>query len=929
MKFCPTCNSTFTGAETFCPKDGTRLEEPRKGELVGASLGNAVKLETLQFTDVMAERYLGRILEGKRPCYVTVFNRRFTPSQNAPRLVETARAKVGTPVPKQLSTLLQVRFDHFPAFVIETAPRGPSLRSLLEARGKLDWREAARIASNVARIIEWLNGQGVTHHGLHPGSIFVTDLAKGQVQLGEWYSEDAQWVDNPLQTLSTTPDRFVGYVAYMAPELAYQARSADLRSAVYSLGVLLFELIVGAPPFAGGTPAEVLRAQLADLPPKVSAASGVSDIPGDLDQIVEMMLSKAPDARFQAPAAIIGALASILGEEPSILAPAIERDEEQEENDHYATIEMSSVDRDSIPGLSDTLALMGRGSETIQSPVALNQSKGESEDEERGPMRTLMMGNVSEIFKQDDEQPSEEANPESGEAPAAQWIRKGSSAEVQSVPKESVSEEKDAEETPTKASKPLPQESGMTLKMTPVDETGERVAEPSNAEEVEEEPVAQPEEVEPQPETAKMEVAKVEVDPALVEEPEPEPAKEPEPEPAKEPEPEPAKEPEPESEPEPVKESVKDQVKPLKNEGFEIGSLAVKQPETVTDDWFSRSTEQAWDESVAEEIAEQAEKSNRFAVTAVIITMLLVAVGFWVWVNYFAASDEVDEKPEEPPVTEVKTVDLAEIKDRFDRGIKEGRVIRPISNSAMSALNELKRHGPESETYENARKEFVNLTRTDGEKAYKEGNLALAQALVGYSSEFDPEDAELRALAEKYHSEYLQAQENPENPPAEEPVEAVEAPVVEPEETKAPEPKNESKPAEKKTTQPEKTEPAPAVDNSKLLSEAKSAYSRGDLNRAQELYKTLLASDGNNHQVHAGLGQVYFDRALYNDAVKHQRQALTLKPGRTDYQINLGQSYYRLGRFQDAINVWEEVLKREPNNKNAKQYIELAKRRLN
>ncbi|MEZ4460137.1 MAG: hypothetical protein R3E66_10480 [bacterium] len=228
MKVCPTCKSEFSGPEAFCPNDGSRLEEQTaRGALAAATLGGMVKLERLEHADSMGERYSGRMVEGKRACLVTVFNAAFSPSQNAPRLVETARAKVGSPVPRQLTTLLKVDFTHYPPFVIETAPRGPSLRNLLDERRQLDWKTAVRLTANVARLVEWLSERGVAHHGLHPSSIYVTDLLHGRVQLGEWYSEDRAVGRKTIRCrpLRARAGAVVGYVSYMGPELAMKGRA--------------------------------------------------------------------------------------------------------------------------------------------------------------------------------------------------------------------------------------------------------------------------------------------------------------------------------------------------------------------------------------------------------------------------------------------------------------------------------------------------------------------------------------------------------------------------------------------------------------------------------------------------------------------------------------------------------------------------------
>jgi tetratricopeptide (TPR) repeat protein len=742
----------------------------------------------------------------------------------------------------------------------------------------------------------------------------------------------------------------------MAPELAFHARGADLRSAVYALGILLYELVVGKPPFAGANPSDVLRQQLTEIPPRLSVARGDGSINEDLDQIVEMMLAKAPDSRFQAPAAIIGALSSLLGSSPMELAPPIERDEEQEENDHYSTIEMSSVDRDAIPGLG----LPDRNMHTILTPAAINQKRVDEEEagDDSGPMKTLMMGSAAAV-------PDEGFSRTTSGSGIFKVVKIGKVEEIVDMSQDV---------GPTRPTNPLP----MGTEEEPLEEPDAKQVEVSPAVEdqappepvaevvtqaeakLDDEVVAPAATTETAPEEERVAEAAV---PAAAETPSVEVSMEAEKEkeeksPKREEKTSKKDKRDKKTSSKPVVALSKEDTATAKKGPSEIGSIAAKNPDTDTDNWFAATSDNAWNDSMAVDLAEEVETKNQKVLWGIGIALILGALGFIIWTQFIYEAEE----PVKDPVEEVAkqpAVDVGELAQKFDEAMREGRIISPIGNSAMARLEEMKRHAPDGPEFAKARGEFVKRSREEAVAAFEAENVGLARNYAGYASQFAPEDTELKALAERYQAEFVKTIEVPsfdrdpnaipeadagneqaadvaqaediepviETPPVveEKPVEKVEKPV-----------EKVAKPIEKV----EKPKDSPKLNlktmsdtdskaNTEKLSEARAAYSRGDLSRAQNLYLELVKSDAGNHQVHAGLGQVYFDRALYNDAVKHQQQALKLKPGRADYQINLGQSYYRLGRFQDAINVWEEVLKKDPNNKNAKQYIELAKRRLN
>ena len=125
MKVCPTCGSQFSGADAFCPHDGTRLVDLQpEGALVGQTLHGEVELERLLFADGVGERYTGTMVAGGERVRVLVFNQRFEPERDRADLVKAINALIGSPTPASISGLVSWHLDETPAYMVErVAPR--------------------------------------------------------------------------------------------------------------------------------------------------------------------------------------------------------------------------------------------------------------------------------------------------------------------------------------------------------------------------------------------------------------------------------------------------------------------------------------------------------------------------------------------------------------------------------------------------------------------------------------------------------------------------------------------------------------------------------------------------------------------------------------------------------------------------------------
>ena len=164
--------------------------------------------------------------------------------------------------------------------------------------------EALRLAQGVAEALAAVHAAGLVHRDVKPSNIMLR--ADGTPVLTDFGLVAA--LEQGVSAARLTPlDVVPGTADYLAPELISGAE-ADSRSDLYALGVVLYEMLCGAVPFAGKTPLETLRAQVEEEPPPLP-----SELPQAVRALVERALRKRPDERFATAAEMAEALAALRG----------------------------------------------------------------------------------------------------------------------------------------------------------------------------------------------------------------------------------------------------------------------------------------------------------------------------------------------------------------------------------------------------------------------------------------------------------------------------------------------------------------------------------------------------------------------------------------------------------------------------------------
>ncbi|CAB4362915.1 MAG: Stk1 family PASTA domain-containing Ser/Thr kinase [Actinobacteria bacterium] len=194
--------------------------------------------------------------------------------------------------------------------------QGRTLADILRANGHVNSHQAAEIASEVAAALGFAHRNGVVHRDIKPANILIG--TGGQVKVADFGI--ARAMNAPTESNLTQAGSVMGTATYFSPEQA-QGAQPDPRSDLYSLGIVLYEMIAGRPPFSGENPVSIAYKQVHELPQPLNQL--VADVPKSFEAIVAKLLSKRPEVRYPTAEAVRDDLRRFRSGEPVMALAAV------------------------------------------------------------------------------------------------------------------------------------------------------------------------------------------------------------------------------------------------------------------------------------------------------------------------------------------------------------------------------------------------------------------------------------------------------------------------------------------------------------------------------------------------------------------------------------------------------------------------------
>ncbi|MEM9070660.1 MAG: protein kinase [Myxococcota bacterium] len=308
-KFCPLCGTRYGHAATFCQKDGAQLSaEAAPDPYVGRVILGQFRVEEAIGAGGMGTVYRAHQTTLGRDVAVKILHPELAANPDAVRRFHR-EARVATKLehPNLVRVLLFGEMpDHGGLYLVMEYLEGKSLTQVLREDGALQLPRALHVATQICDAVGVAHAQGVVHRDVKPENIMLVRRHGDPdfVKVLDFGIARLLWDE---QTALTQSGVIFGTARYISPEGA-SGEHTDARSDVYSISVLIYQLLAGATPFDATTPVAMLMKHINDHPTPLRSTKEGRHVPEAVADVVMRGLQKSPARRYADASELAAAL---------------------------------------------------------------------------------------------------------------------------------------------------------------------------------------------------------------------------------------------------------------------------------------------------------------------------------------------------------------------------------------------------------------------------------------------------------------------------------------------------------------------------------------------------------------------------------------------------------------------------------------------
>jgi len=304
MKKCPQCGVEYPDTNTLCPADGVALETT-DDSLIGTTLAGKYRIDARLNEGGMGTVYRATHVLMEKTVAIKVLRPALAADEKiVARFSREARAASRISHPNALSVTDFGEDDNGIVFLVMEFLSGRTLKQLIRDDGPLPLPRVVEIIRQVGDALHAAHVQGVVHRDLKSDNIMLVDTMAGDhAKVLDFGIAKINEPDGKMDSGLTAPNLVIGTPQYMSPEQCSQEGEIDARSDIYSLGVILYETLVGHVPFTADSPTMVMMKHLQE--PVPSVLDERSDVPPQVGRVIARAMAKLPGNRYQTVAELI------------------------------------------------------------------------------------------------------------------------------------------------------------------------------------------------------------------------------------------------------------------------------------------------------------------------------------------------------------------------------------------------------------------------------------------------------------------------------------------------------------------------------------------------------------------------------------------------------------------------------------------------